>query len=895
MIMIKNIYCALVALFLIGIQANAQLNVSSAASSGNWAEYYVEDVLLGTGVEAFNITFTGADTTGFNPVGIDSAQLAEFTSNNTVVEIPYGLLLSTGSAEAHSGSAVNPSPGPFSSDGAGDVDLQQIIGPSFSLHNRAILEFDFVPQGDTIRFKYTFASLEYPGFVCSSFNDVFGFFLSGPGINGPYSNNAENLAILPGTNTEVSINSVNDIPGGGNCNPACPCNSQYFVNNYTAPVDTNVLFGGLTVTLEAVSPVVCGDTYHIKMAIADAGDGALDSGVFLEGGSFTSNLIEVDISTVNGDSTINEGCGEADILFTRGDTTDTSITYLNFSGTATNGVDFALLPDSIVLLPGVFDTTITISPFADAIPEGMETFTIEAISVTLCNDTFISTGTLYIYDVPYLTLNITPDTTFTCPPQSLDLWVDVLSGGPPPFTYLWNTGQTADSIQVTLSPNGGVDTFYVAIQDSCALATAYDTIFVTKDYEDDPVPQIMNDSLVNCAGESITLECVVDFGTQPFTYLWPGGDTTSTYEVTVNGNMQLVVTVTDNCGRQATDTAFLGVKVPENFSVEFPDSTIFCVGSELFVNPEYQGGVMPYIYSWDQTAPVFDDDSTITVTINGDTTLYFWVKDACGSEFNTTFFVDAIEVDTLEAFLSNQGARCSGTEFVLNPDISGGLAPLHFDWSTGDTDTVITFVGSVTQNVGLTVTDFCGNEANAQALIEIPEYAPIEMFLSGSTTLCYGDEYLIEARAVGGAGEYEFEWIPVNPPVLGETFEKIDVNKFRVISRQNNVHFVRVNDFCGNSDGDSLSITIEPCLHIPNVITPNGDNVNDAFYIQNITSFDDAHLVIYNRWGQKVFDSLPYRNEWIPFDEPEGTYFYVLRSSHFNELRGDLTVIKDED
>jgi gliding motility-associated-like protein len=873
----------------------AQITVSSAAQSGNWADYYVNEILLGAGVTAFNATFTGCDTTfGNNMVGYDSAQISEFVNAGSVVDIPDGLFLTTGSSEALAGQASNPNPGPSASDGVSDPDLQALL-PSFNLHNSAVLEFDFVPQGDTIRFKYVFGSLEYPGFVCSNFNDVFGFFLSGPGINGPFTNNAENLAVVPGTTTPVAINTINDIPGGNACNPACPCNSQYFVNNYTAPVDTNVAFGGLTVALEAVAEVICGDTYHIKMAIADAGDGILDSGVFLEGGSFTSNLIEVNIATVNGDSTINEGCGEADILFTRGDTTDTSISILTFTGTATNGVDFDLIPDTIILLPGMQDTIITITPYADGLNEGVETFTIQALSVTLCGDTFISEGTLYIHDTASLRLAGPPDTSFTCPPDSVPVFVQVLGGGPPPYSYLWPNGDTTASTSLQVSPDGGVDTFIVAVQDSCMLKTFYDTILVFKNYEDDPNPVILNDSLVNCAGDLLDLELQITDGTAPLSWIWSTGDTTTNTTVEVNGSQQVFVTITDACGRVVIDTADLGVKVPDSVSVKFPDTLVYCLGSELTINPRFKGGVEPLTFAWEQTNPTFDDDSIRTLTINGDTTAYFWVQDACGIEYNTDFFIDALEVDSLTAFLDSTSGRCAGDTFELNPMVRGGLAPLTYQWSTGDTDTVIVFEGSVSQNISVTVTDFCNNQVEAQTLVDVPEYAPMEIFLSGDGTVCYGDEFTFHARIQGGAGDYRFEWTPQNEPILGERFESRDSNTYSVISKANNIHYLTVNDFCGNALSDTVTITVEPCVFIPNVITPNGDGLNDAFYIENITSFEDAHLFIYNRWGQRVFESKPYRNEWVPLDASPGTYYYILRSRNFEELRGNLTILNEDE
>ena len=88
----------------------------------------------------------------------------------------------------------------------GSALLSGLIG-STQTYNAAILEFDFIPYSDTVRFKYVFGSDEYPEFAPpnnSGFNDVFGFFISGPGIPG-----IQNIAQLPNGGGVVSINNVN--------------------------------------------------------------------------------------------------------------------------------------------------------------------------------------------------------------------------------------------------------------------------------------------------------------------------------------------------------------------------------------------------------------------------------------------------------------------------------------------------------------------------------------------------------------------------------------------------------------------------------------------------------------------------------------------------------------
>ena len=183
-----------------------------------------------------------------------------------------------------------------------DVDLFQITGKP--INDICIIEFDFIPQGPEIKFEYVFASEEYPNYVNSSFNDVFGFFLSGPGISGPY-NGAKNIALLPNNTTPISINNVNCgyasgcptvLPGAPNC--------SYYVNNCGG---STIQYDGFTTVLTAKSEVQCGLTYHIKLAIADVQDDILDSAVFFKEGSFSVPEINFGVDLVGAASAC---CGE---------------------------------------------------------------------------------------------------------------------------------------------------------------------------------------------------------------------------------------------------------------------------------------------------------------------------------------------------------------------------------------------------------------------------------------------------------------------------------------------------------------------------------------------------------------------------------------------------------
>ena len=144
----------------------------------------------------------------------------------------------------------------------------------------SVFTFTFVPETDQVTFTYVFASEEYPEYVCSAFNDVFGFYVTGPG----YAANT-NIAIIPGSTLPVAIDNVNNGLG-------CPINyPAYYVDNTGG---TSVQYDGFTVPLTACVNTVPCEAYTITIAIADAGDGILDSAVFLAAESFSAGT-ELDI------------------------------------------------------------------------------------------------------------------------------------------------------------------------------------------------------------------------------------------------------------------------------------------------------------------------------------------------------------------------------------------------------------------------------------------------------------------------------------------------------------------------------------------------------------------------------------------------------------------------
>jgi len=430
----------------------------------------VQDVLVGFGIQAFNVTYNGSAANAQNV----SPSVFQFNYTGTNFPLQAGVLMQTQNAP----SVLN------------DADLLSLSGQPVT--NGVIIEFDFIPTGDTLSFRYHFASSEYTSYTCSNFNDVFGFFISGPGITGPFTNNAVNLAVVPGTNIPVAINTVNSGSAGFNnpatCAAADPnwqANSIYFTTSYNPlfTASTQIVdFNGATITLAANTDLVCNQVYHIKLAIANAVDQALDSGVFLEAGSFASDAVAVTVATVSGDTTIVEGCTDANFIFTRPstDTADTLLINYTITGDAVEGTDFNFLPDTIIFLPGEDSVIINLIPTQDGVTEGFESVIITVELINPCNDTIFSQGTIFIGEGPIINI-LENDPLVLCATDSIPLFASA-SGGYAPYLYEWTDiggapAGTGDTIYGSISQNGSIS-YLVTATDQCNFSNI-DTVTIT--------------------------------------------------------------------------------------------------------------------------------------------------------------------------------------------------------------------------------------------------------------------------------------------------------------------------------------------------------------------------------------------------------------------------------
>ena len=500
----------------LSLQMTGQVTITQPYTT---AEEYVQEILLGEGVTATNITYTGS-----------LAQLGLIENGSGVFSVESGLMLNTDDAtcEGFCGDCLGGSvPDQDLLDVANSVP--PLINQTFtvsSVNDVCILEFDFEAGGDSIAFNYVFGSDEYLTYVNTTYNDIFAFFLSGPGITGPYASpagfpdGAINIAQVPESDPllPVTISSVNNVT-----------NSDYYIDN---PAQEGICTNGYTTTFTAAAAVQCGETYHIKLAIADGTDTALESFVVLESGSFSSNAVNLEadavpfsagglqnlvpyeeslglpsvfnypngesfpfgewsannetIVTVDGqetviDAVIIEGCNDARFTVIRpeveADLLDTL--YLGLAGSAILGLDYSDTFDEVIMTPGQTESEITLGVVDDGANEGVEFVEITYEYINGCGELITTTSKVVILDP--IPVEATPSDV-DC--QNLDgtqvLGYDNITGYGP-FRYVWDNNEWnnawADPADWTVS----FDSLFTMTDDEGALLPSHNIELIVID------------------------------------------------------------------------------------------------------------------------------------------------------------------------------------------------------------------------------------------------------------------------------------------------------------------------------------------------------------------------------------------------------------------------------
>jgi len=558
---------------LMGVLATGNLQAQVNITSGQTATALAQS-LAGDGVIISNAVLTCPT----NAYGVFQKVLSS-------LPIDSGIILTTGQAQSTplTPGVNNPEPNfaTVDNEAPGDADLDAIAG--VGTNDACVLEFDFIPSGDTIRFHYIFASEEYNGphgnYNCS-INDVFGFFISGPGYSG-----LTNIALIPGTTIPVGVSTVNDGVGASPGNP-CYTNTngngpytQYYNSNSGDPT---WVYTGYTDVFTALATVTPCSTYHLKLAIADAVDNVFDSGVFIEAGSLTSPSANIHSFFGAGLPYAVRNCYPGYFEFSRpyATTSPFKVKY-QIGGTAVNGVDYVTIADSIVIPANQTTATLTITGLPAAGPTGPVSVKLYVYSNTcdISQAEIIDSAEVMIYD--QLDIELLNNDTTICHQQSVQLY----ASGDSALTFLWtpSEGLNNPNIPEPLATPDTTTTYTVTATfppSGCPPVSKTFTVFV----EPNPVVDISPNDTSFCLNNPYPIQTDVNpKWFSQYTYTWTPSEHLDDptipqpdFYTREPGSYRYVLTVTTPVGCTGSDSVHILtrpapqlVNVTEDFTIKY--------------------------------------------------------------------------------------------------------------------------------------------------------------------------------------------------------------------------------------------------------------------------------------------------------------------------------------
>ena len=688
--------------------------------------FLVDSLLLGEGVFATNHIFEG-----------DPLQIGFFNGENSNIGLDSGIIMGTGDILEIVPGAF----GGFFANAVNDPDLLELassvpglIGQDFdvtSVNDVAILEFDFVPVSSYLSFKYVFASEEYFAYENTQFNDVFGFFISGPNIIGPYSsppeypNGSINIATFESTEANslgvdlpITISSVNST-----YNPALFVSNQDNGNNTINPI-----IDGFTTVITAEANVLCGETYHIRLAIADGTDTGLSSFVLLEAGSFSSppltveNSLDVDSNEIFTNCgtpitlTANVGGENFDFLWNTGETTQ-----------------------SISATPGYY--------------------WVQATDSTGCT---VQSDSLRVYSQPVPEI-VLPVQDSYC--EGDDYLIDpIINSGTPPFNFDWANFGSSNQI---IANEPGIYSLTITDFNGCS-----DTHELELFEQSLPEISYSPEEILVCGGIPVEVNA---FGAE--NYYWTpdisiSSDTGSSIEISTLSSITYTLEGVDSVG--CSSTILVPTTAADDFSLDIFSQPVSCQGysdGSIIILAE-NSAISPIQYSIDGGANYFDFYNFN----NLDFGFYdIKVKDGIGCIISDSISVGSAQ-PAIQVLTESTNVNCASdsTGIIQVQEISGGNASLGYSytWFNSGTDQVVGTDSLLTVPAGsyyLIVEDDNGCQATDEVFVTHPN--PISVSYTKNDISCHGgnDGQIIVNVTGGGTPPYEFDWVNngnVNSPFL---------------------------------------------------------------------------------------------------------------------------------
>jgi gliding motility-associated-like protein len=441
-----------------------------------------------------------------------------------------------------------------------------------------------------------------------------------------------------------------------------------------------------------------------------------------------------------------------------------------------------------------------------------------------------------------------------------------LDAGNPGATYVWSINGTVIAGATGQFYTPTVAGTYSVVVNTGATCTGTDDIIIT-------VVQQLSVSVADVAICSDQPYPVLDAGVTGVTYEWTlNGNivgTSQTYQPTAPGSYQVTISA-GSC--TANDIVTVNV-VP--VPVVTLSNSVICPGAPFPTLDAGNAGAT-YVWSTGETSQTITPSAagTYTVTVtNGSLGL------SCSASATATL----TNSNPVTVSLGTDVAICAGDPTVT---IDAGNPGSTYVWTLDGTTLNQTGQSLQVSDAGtyqVVVTDANGCTGVDDFILTVNDGPVIN--LGADFAICPGEDLPTLDATTSDAVSYS--WTSSGTIVgSGPTLDVTVYGTYDVI----------VTDADGCTGADQVIIDQAPCeVDIPNVITPdNGDGKNDVFFIKNLDTNPNSQLMIFNRWGNEVFSSSNYQNNWDGDDLPDGTYFYTLVLQTGKDYKGTVKIIREK-
>ncbi|MFO7790297.1 MAG: gliding motility-associated C-terminal domain-containing protein, partial [Bacteroidales bacterium] len=436
----------------------------------------------------------------------------------------------------------------------------------------------------------------------------------------------------------------------------------------------------------------------------------------------------------------------------------------------------------------------------------------------------------------------------------------VATGGNGGYSFSWSHDASVSGNQA-FDLTAGVYTITVEDAEGCSVQTS-----MTVGIENDLSVNITEDEPLTCHGEenaSLIAEC--NDGLGDVEYFWP---TVSEYGQELNnlGAGEYTVEVNDEYGCSGINSHI--IVEPDAIQASFSVDHVSCHnGSDASVSVFAQGGISPYLFEWDELGNGAAQDSLSAgwYIVN--------ITDDHGCETTDSILIN--QPDTpLMVDVIKQDITCYGyQDGRLSAEASGGTQPYHYEWNYNGNSTESESIFNLSDgSYQLNVTDNNGCTVDTSAVIFEPSPLIVDYYSQDPSCIGNNDGY-IELEVSGGTEPYSYflNDYSQNLPYFDDLYE----GNYNIIVED-------VNGCDYEFESINLVDVPEECIRIPDAFTPNGDDVNDTWIIENLEIFSDYQVQVFNRWGQIIYVGQPGDEPWDGTTKkgklvPTGSYIYVIK------------------